>query len=124
MGVTHFSILNSHPNVEIIAIIDPSKIIKSFFKRYKPNIKIYSNYTNFFNDLSVDAVIISTPPDSHFEICKLAAANNVNVFVKNLLLYLSMNLMKYQIFSHLKILLIRLAMLIDTMIFLHMSRKI
>tara|TARA_B100000963_G_C22634553_1_gene676811 strand:+ start:1853 stop:2902 length:1050 start_codon:yes stop_codon:yes gene_type:complete len=80
MGVTHFSILNSHPNVEIIAIVEPSKIIKSFFKRYKPNIKIYSNYTNFFDDLNVDAVIISTPPDSHFEICKLAAANSVNVF--------------------------------------------
>ena len=80
MGITHYSILNTHPNVKIVAIVDPSKIIHSFFKKYKPDVSIYSNYLEFFNNDYADAIIVSTPPDLHFDICKLAAEKLINVF--------------------------------------------
>ena len=32
MGITHLSILNSNPSVNIISACDPSKVINVFFK--------------------------------------------------------------------------------------------
>ena len=34
MGITHFSILNIHPSVEIVAVADQSKILMNILKKY------------------------------------------------------------------------------------------
>ena len=36
MGITHFSIINSHPDVNIVAVVDTSKIILQLIEKYLP----------------------------------------------------------------------------------------
>lgn len=79
MGITHFSIINSHPNVEITAIADPSKLIVSLLKKYT-GVTTYKGYKELLNGDLVDAVLVCTPPHLHFNILKLASEKGVHVF--------------------------------------------
>lgn len=80
MGLTHYSIINSNENVDIIAISDSSTLITSMFKKYIPQLQIYKNYIDLINESKPDALIICTPPAFHYEICKCAYEHKINVF--------------------------------------------
>ena len=67
MGITHFSILNTHPSVEIVAVCDQSKTMLGILGKHV-DIGIYSDYRKMINEANLDFVIISTPSDSHSEI--------------------------------------------------------
>jgi len=82
MGITHFSIINSHPNIEIKAVVDTSSLILDLLKKYIKGINTYTDYVKLFNDEPLDAVIICTPPIIHFPIAKLASENNIHVFLE------------------------------------------
>ena len=41
MGITHFSIINSHPQVEIVAIADTSKMTLDLLKKYVSGIHVF-----------------------------------------------------------------------------------
>lgn len=43
MGITHYSIINSHPDVEVVAVADPSGLILSMIDKYL-KIKTYKDY--------------------------------------------------------------------------------
>ena len=79
MGITHFSILNTHPGVEIIAICDPSKSIRTILKKYL-DLEIFSNYQEMIDKVSLDFVVISTPTDSHADIITYAIDNGLHAF--------------------------------------------
>jgi predicted dehydrogenase len=79
MGITHFSILNTHPDVKIAAICDPSKSMRNILKKYL-NIEIFSNYQKMIDKISLDFVVISTPTDSHAEIITYAIKNGLHTF--------------------------------------------
>jgi predicted dehydrogenase len=81
MGITHFSILNAHPSVEIRAICDRSNRMLNIWKKYT-NLNIYSDHRTMFRDEALDFVIISTPTDSHSEIIKAALDSSLHVFVE------------------------------------------
>jgi scyllo-inositol 2-dehydrogenase (NADP+) len=80
MGITHFSILNKHEKVNIVAIVDPSKIVLELAKKNLNNINVYLNYKDLFEHEKLDAIIICTPPSLHFEIIKGASKLNLHVF--------------------------------------------
>ncbi len=79
MGITHFSILNTHPAVKIVAICDPSKSMKTILQKYL-DVEIFSNYQEMIDKISLDFVVISTPTDSHSEIIKYAINNGLHTF--------------------------------------------
>ena len=79
MGITHFSILNTHPAVKIVAICDPSKSMKTIVQKYL-DVKIFPNYQEMIDKISLDFVVISTPTDSHSEIIKYAINNGLHTF--------------------------------------------
>ena len=81
MGITHFSILNSHPLVEIAAVCDRSSTMLNTLKKYT-GIRIYSDYPEMINNEALDFVVISTPSDSHTEIIQSAVDNNLHTFVE------------------------------------------
>jgi len=81
MGITHFSILNTHPSVKIVAICDQSKVMLNIFKKYL-DVAIFSDYKKMIEKSGLDFVIISTPPDSHPEIVRTAIAHNLHTFVE------------------------------------------
>ena len=79
MGITHYSILNTHPSVEIIAVCDQSKTMLGILDKYL-DINIYSDYQEMFDRSKLDFVVISTPADSHSEIIESALDKNLHIF--------------------------------------------
>ena len=82
MGITHFSIINSHPQVEIVAIADTSKMTLDLLKKYVSGIHVFKDYKELIETAQPDAVIVCTPPNLHFEVCKLACERNIHVFAE------------------------------------------
>lgn len=80
MGITHFSIINSNPNVIVSAIVDTSQIVLTLLEKYFPSINTYSNYADMFSNEELDAIIICTPPSLHYEISIAAHSRNIHVF--------------------------------------------
>jgi predicted dehydrogenase len=81
MGITHFSILNTHPSVKIVAICDQSRTMLNILRKYL-DIAIYSDYRKMISEVELDFVIISTPTDSHAEIIKSAIDNELHIFTE------------------------------------------
>lgn len=81
MGITHFSILNTHPDVKIVAVSDPSTVMQAVLKQYL-TVNLYSDYQEMLRQEQPDFIVISTPPDSHAEIIRQAIAAGVHFFVE------------------------------------------
>ena len=81
MGITHFSILNTHPSVEIVAICDQSSTMLKILKKYL-NLKTYPDYREMIAEEKLDFVVISTPSDSHADAIKHALEHNLHVFTE------------------------------------------
>ncbi|OEU47757.1 MAG: hypothetical protein BA866_00145, partial [Desulfobulbaceae bacterium S5133MH15] len=79
MGITHFSILNTHPLVEIVAVCDQSSTMLNMLKKYV-GVDSYSDYRKMISEAGLDFVVISTPTDSHSEIIRVAMDNNLHTF--------------------------------------------
>jgi len=80
MGLTHFSIINTHHSIEITALADSSGVILDMMKKYMPEITMFSDYNDLLNSGLVDAIIVCTPSALHFPICKLACEKGIHVF--------------------------------------------
>lgn len=80
MGITHFSIINSHPDVEITSISDSSKMLLSLFSKYLPQVQVFQDYREQLEKSPLDAILICTPPTLHYDICKLAFEKRLHVF--------------------------------------------
>ena len=79
MGITHFSILNTHPSVKIVSVCDRSKTILGLINKYL-KVKIYDDYEEMISRCKLDFVVVSTPADSHSNIIQCAIKNNLHVF--------------------------------------------
>lgn len=80
MGLTHYSIINTHPAVEMAAIADTSTMMLNMIKKYLPGTRMFEDYKDLLNSGLVDAVIVCTPSVMHFDVCKMAAEKGINVF--------------------------------------------
>ena len=80
MGITHFSIINSHPDVEITSVSDTSKILLGFFSKYLPTVQVFQDYREQLEKSPLDAIIVCTPPTLHYDICKRAFDKHLHVF--------------------------------------------
>jgi predicted dehydrogenase len=80
MGITHFSIINSHPDIEIKAVVDTSSLILNLMNKYIKNINAYEDYNLLFKKEKLDAILICTPPILHYSIALLAAKKGIHVF--------------------------------------------
>jgi len=82
MGITHYSIMNSHPQVEIVALADTSKMTLDLLKKYVQGLQVFKDYKELIDKTSLDAIIVCTPPNLHFEVCNYAFEKNIHVFVE------------------------------------------
>lgn len=81
MGITHYSIINSHTNVEIESVADPSGLILSMMGKYLP-VKTFKDYNELFEQTKPDALLVCTPPHLHYPIIKKAAEKKIHVFAE------------------------------------------
>lgn len=69
MGLMHASIINMLEHAELLGICEKSGLIRKFGKKVLGDIKVFTNLEDF-QQLNLDAVVITTPPASHFAIIK------------------------------------------------------
>jgi predicted dehydrogenase len=80
MGITHYSIINSHPDIVITAVADTSSLVLNLLKKYIKEIHTYTDYNELLDNESLDAILICTPPTLHYPIALKAFEKKVHVF--------------------------------------------
>lgn len=80
MGITHYSIINSHPYVKITSVADTSSLILNLMKKYLNGIHTYDDYNKLLDQEVLDAIIICTPPSLHYQVAIKAAEKGIHVF--------------------------------------------
>lgn len=81
MGITHYSILNTHPNVQLTAVCDPQKALLNGLSQFK-EVETFTDYTQLFNSGDLDFAIVCTPTASHAEIGTAAAEKGIHLFME------------------------------------------
>jgi len=79
MGLSHCSIVNANPNVELVAVCDTSSLVLQAFKKFS-KITCYSNYKKMLHKEQLDSVVIATPTKFHFEMVMESIDKGLHVF--------------------------------------------
>lgn len=79
MGLSHCSIINANPKVELVSVCDTSSLILQAFKKFSA-IKCYTDYKKMLLHESLDSVVVATPTRSHFEIVMDSIDKGIHVF--------------------------------------------
>jgi predicted dehydrogenase len=82
MGITHYSIINNHPGVDLVAVVDKSKLVLNILSKYVNNVNTYTDHSELFKKEKLDAVIICTPPVIHYKIALEALSRNLHLFIE------------------------------------------
>lgn len=83
MGILHSSILNTLPNVELLALCDKSNLIRKVCKKIFVGRHIVDDIAKL-SGLDLDIVYITTPIPSHFVVTQNIYSNNIanNLFIE------------------------------------------
>lgn len=80
MGLTHFSIINTHPAVNVMAVADTSALMLEMLKKMIPMLSTFTDYKDLLNSGLVDGIIVCTPSSLHHPVCKMACEKGIHVF--------------------------------------------
>lgn len=78
MGISHFAIVNSHPEVQTV-VCDASKIILDGIAKYT-GVETWRDYDAMLAGAGLDAVIIATPSRLHAPMVRKALERGLHVF--------------------------------------------
>jgi len=81
MGLTHYSILNNHPEVKFVAVCDSSPFMLRNLHKHM-GVETFEDYRKMIDKMDLDFVIIATPTIHHAEAIKYAIKNDVHIFVE------------------------------------------
>jgi len=81
MGVSHYAIINTHPDIHLVGVCDSTAFIVSTLEKMA-DIRTFKDYRKMIDQCSLDCVIISTPTSTHAEMVRYAMENRINVFVE------------------------------------------
>jgi predicted dehydrogenase len=86
MGLLHASILNTMPNVEVVALCDKSFVIRKLVKKLFRTAQVIDDAKKL-SDLDINSVYVTTSIPSHFSVVKQLLSDNVkeNIFVEKTL---------------------------------------
>lgn len=79
MGLSHLSMINAHPGVELAAICDAAGYVLDVLNKYT-GLKPYTDYDAMLREVELDAVIIATPSSMHARMVKSALDKGLHVF--------------------------------------------
>jgi predicted dehydrogenase len=69
-------------NVDVPVVCDLKEENLEKIKKSYPNIKYTQNYEDLLNDSNIDAIIISTPVNTHYDLAKKALLNKKHVLLE------------------------------------------
>ena len=73
---------NVNPDLELAAICDYSAERLKTAGRFYPQAKLYGNVDDFFNNTDLDAIAVSTPVATHFDLAKAALESGRHVWLE------------------------------------------
>lgn len=79
MGLSHLSMINAHPNVQLAAVCDSAGYVLDVLSKYT-GLKPYSDFDAMLREVPLDAVLIATPSSMHGPMVKAALENGLHVF--------------------------------------------
>ena len=79
MGISHYSIINAHPGVEVAGICDPAGYLLDVIHKYT-GVKVFADHRQMFEQVKPDAVIVATPTKFHAKIVRDAFELGIHVF--------------------------------------------
>lgn len=79
-GQFHISFLKQNPKVEIVALCDIYQPSIDEALKLVPKAKVYGDYRELLEDKNIDAILVSTPLNSHFKIVMDAFDAGKHVF--------------------------------------------
>ena len=81
MGLTHFSILNNHPEVNFVAVCDSSSFILQNVAKHM-GLATFTDHRKMFESTELDFAIIATPTALHSDAVSIAIEKGLHVFVE------------------------------------------
>ncbi|WOI58412.1 Gfo/Idh/MocA family oxidoreductase [Palleronia sp. LCG004] len=78
MGLSHFSIVNAHPDVDCVAC-DATGFLIDVLGKNLPN-TLYKSYDKMLAEETLDAVVIATPSRHHASMVRAALERGIHVF--------------------------------------------
>ena len=79
MGLSHQSIANTHPDLQLVAICDTSGYVLDLLSKYT-GIKTYSDSEAMFREERLDCVFVATPSKFHGRLVAAALERGLHVF--------------------------------------------
>src|SRR5579872_765932 len=79
MGLSHYSILNTHPEVTVVGICDTSKYMLEVLGKHT-GVHTYSTFDKLLSEESPDCVFVATPSRYHTDIVSTALDRGLHVF--------------------------------------------
>ena len=79
MGLSHQSIINMHPDVELVAVCDSTGFVLDMLQKYA-GVRVYNNLSKMLQSETLDAVIIATPSKLHGPMVRECLEHNLHVF--------------------------------------------
>lgn len=81
MGITHQCIINTHPEVKVVAVADPSALITKMLSKYT-GVATYKDYRSMLAKEQLDAVLLCTPPAINHDVLADVHAKKLHAFVE------------------------------------------
>jgi predicted dehydrogenase len=79
MGLSHYAVVNAHPDVDVTGICDSSSYVLGVLKKYT-GVTTYSDFDAMLDKADLDAVVIATPSSSHAKMVRAALERDLHVF--------------------------------------------
>jgi predicted dehydrogenase len=79
MGLSHLSIANAHPDIELRCVCDTSRYVLDVLQKYT-GIKAYTDFARMLRDEELDCIFVATPSKYHADIVTAALERNLHVF--------------------------------------------
>ncbi len=81
-GKNHIRILSGLKNAKLRSVCDIDEEKLMIIKKNYPNVEIFTNPKDIFNDPSIDGVVIASSSENHFKLAEKALENNKDVLVE------------------------------------------
>jgi scyllo-inositol 2-dehydrogenase (NADP+) len=79
MGLSHFSMVNAHPEIRLHAVCDTSSYVLAVLSKYT-GVRTYTDLEKMLSEEALDCLFIATPSKHHAKIAATALERRLHVF--------------------------------------------
>lgn len=79
MGISHCSIINAHPDIDLVSACDTSTMVLEVLKKYT-SLKCYTDYKKMINECELECLFVATPTKFHYDMVTYALERGIHVF--------------------------------------------